>query len=731
MGNKNQKYPTILGVLIGTVMGFFITARIRTSILSGNIMSFTCSSEAIIGALRNQDVVISDNDGKNLVFVGVMTAEKFLETRAVAVYETWGQTLPGKLAFFSSETSKTEADIPLVRLKGVDDSYPPQKKSFLMLKYMHDHFLEKFEWFMRADDDVYIRGDKLEEFLKSINSSRPHFIGQAGMGTKKEQGLLSLEENENFCMGGPGMVLSRETLRRVVPHIKYCIRNLYSTHEDVEIGRCIRRFVGISCTWSYEMQTIFYHNSSGNEAFTGNLKQKEVHRAITLHPVKQHKYQYHVHNYMQSIQIQNLRQRILILMRDINDANKALNDNSSFFNEEMDLPRLGKRPSLTKSNPEVIPWEFFTRVLFSDTNTNPKRRIEDWSKAALNNVVTRIMELINKFSLQRGRVIEFREILYGYKRLVPSYGVDYILDMLLMYKRYRGRKLTTAVRRHSYLQQPFTELQIRQSAQDESANKTINFILPLLGRYETFHRFLDIFETVCLLDNERVDLLVVLYQTQDLQTQTAKIIDHYKSIQDKYPNYKLILQTAEGTFSRASALQLGASKFQDDNLLFFIDVDMSMDKEFLQRTRLNVIRGIQVYFPIVFSQYSPKTYSKDPKNNDQISDDSGYWRQFGFGIGAMYKSDFDAVGGFNTSIQGWGQEDVDLYEKIVKSNLTIFRAVDPGLIHIYHKIECDSKLSKEQMTMCVNSGDNSYASLNVLADYVYDNLMADNGTISL
>jgi chondroitin sulfate synthase len=56
-------------------------------------------------------------------------------------------------------------------LNGVDDSYPPQRKSLLMLKYMHDHYIENFEWFMRADDDVFIKGDKIEKFLRSINSS--------------------------------------------------------------------------------------------------------------------------------------------------------------------------------------------------------------------------------------------------------------------------------------------------------------------------------------------------------------------------------------------------------------------------------------------------------------------------------------------------------------------------------------------------------------------------------
>lgn len=46
------------------------------------------------------------------------------------------------------------------------------------------------------------------------------------------------------------------------------------------------------------MQAILYHNSSGDQAFTGNLKKKEVHRAITMHPVKNSQHMYRLHNYM-------------------------------------------------------------------------------------------------------------------------------------------------------------------------------------------------------------------------------------------------------------------------------------------------------------------------------------------------------------------------------------------------------------------------------------------------
>lgn len=124
----------------------------------------------------------------------------------------------------------------------------------MMLKYMHDHYLDKYEWFMRADDDVYIKGDKLENFLRSLNSSQPLFLGQTGLGTTEEMGKLALEPGENFCMGGPGVIMSREVLRRMVPHIGECLREMYTTHEDVEVGRCVRRFAGVQCVWSYEVR---------------------------------------------------------------------------------------------------------------------------------------------------------------------------------------------------------------------------------------------------------------------------------------------------------------------------------------------------------------------------------------------------------------------------------------------------------------------------------------------
>lgn len=106
----------------------------------------------------------------------------------------------------------------------------------------------------RNNNDLFsFSGEKLEEFLRSLNSSKPLYLGQTGLGNIEELGKLGLEPGENFCMGGPGMIFSREVLRRMVPHIGECLREMYTTHEDVEVGRCVRRFGGTQCVWSYEV----------------------------------------------------------------------------------------------------------------------------------------------------------------------------------------------------------------------------------------------------------------------------------------------------------------------------------------------------------------------------------------------------------------------------------------------------------------------------------------------
>ncbi|XP_053369750.1 chondroitin sulfate synthase 1 [Clarias gariepinus] len=708
------------------------------------------------GMLPTEKAVQSSH---NFLFVGVMTAQKYLNNRAVAAYRTWAQTIPGKVEFFSSEGSDTSIPIPIVALKNVDDSYPPQKKSFMMLKYMHDHYLDRFEWFMRADDDVYIKSDRLESFLRSLNSSEAIFLGQTGMGARDELGKLALEPGENFCMGGPGVIMSREVLRRMVPHIRQCLQEMYTTHEDVEVGRCVRRFAGVQCVWSYEMQQLFYENYEPNKkGYIRDLHNSKIHKAITLHPNKNPPYQYRLHSYILSRKIAELRHRTIQLHREIVQMSRY--SNTEVHKEDL---QLGMPPSFMRFHPhqreEVLEWEFLTgKYIFSALDGQPPRRGMDSSqKVALDDIIMQVMEMINANAKTRGRVIDFKEIQYGYRRVNPMYGAEYVLDLLLLYKKHKGKTMTVPVRRHAYLQQTFSKIhfleedemdaqalaaRINQGSdslsflssslkkfvpfklsgsgtdQQEPKEKKVNILVPLAGRFDIFVRFMANFEKICLIPNQNVRLLILLFNT-DNNTERMKQIELMREYSVKYPKADMEIKPVSGPFSRALALEVGSAHFSNDSLLFYCDVDLLFTADFLKRCRSNTVLGEQTYFPIIFSQYDPKVVyaGKVPSNNHYVfTSKTGLWRHFGFGIVCVYKGDLVQAGGFDVSIQGWGMEDVDLFNKFVQSGIKLFRSTDIGIVHVHHPVICDPNLDPKQYKMCLGSKASSHGSTQQLAE---------------
>ncbi|XP_054159203.1 chondroitin sulfate synthase 1-like [Oppia nitens] len=719
--------------LSGIVIGFTICSQMTTfryhwtesPFCSGNQNRYQLDDK-IAELDQLVDSINKKSDGQNLVLIGVMTAEKYLDTRALSIYQTWAQNLKGRIIFFSSSSSRSSHGLPLVALPTVDDSYPPQKKSFLMFKFMSDHFIDKFEYFMRADDDVYVNTEKLDQFLRSVNSSKPQFIGQAGVGNKEEFGRLSLESNENFCMGGPGVIMSSTTLEIFAKRIPYCLKHLYSTHEDVEIGRCVRHAVGIPCTWSYEMQQILQHNITHELLVKeGTVSAKQLNKPITIHPIKQPSTMRALHNHYKNIEHQKTRHELNQLYRNLFKTTKYLNitvdDILSKLNSKYLTPILLGQPidfnSLTK-RPFYKEWDFISHNLFSATNINPKRHIESHIWRSIENSIQDIMANINRQSKQKGRTMEYKNLYYGYMRVDPLIGVEYILDLLLVYKRYRGRRMVIPVRRHAYAVQTFSQMQIREM---DSCNQKeiVNIIVPLSGRIEAFIRFLDNFKEVHTKD-PFISLAIVSFpdvgQTSDQMNQLQALLSDLK-------RSGIDIQVAQlaGFFSRAAALQRGSSMFPNDSLLLFLDVDMHFTDQVIARVRLNTIHGKQIYFPIVFSQYSLKFISESNVNNVDISGERGYWRQFGFGIVSIFKSDLQSVGGFNVSIHGWGMEDVNLYDRIIHSNFTIFRSIDHQLVHIYHDIHCDHSLTSIQYEMCLGTKLSSLGSVQKLAKYINQN----------
>jgi len=348
------------------------------------------------------------------------------------------------------------------------------------------------------------------------------------------------------------------------------------------------------------------------------------------------------------------------------------------------------------------------------------------------------MAAINVNARQRGRVIDYKDILYAYRRVNPLHGADYMLDMLLVYRKFKGRrKMTVPVRRHAYLQQAFLEPEFHvigpavdplgysangaEHSSPESA-PTVYMILPLAGRYEAFRRFMDNFERVCAdLESADVDrdsvgdvaLLIVLFAEEGSAAEADRITSRVSATQLRYPRVSVSVVHVSGPFSRGAGLQHAARLLPPDSLMLFIDVDIQFRRETFRRIRLAAVRGRSAYSPVVFSQYDPSMAT-----GGNFTSGAGCWREFGYGVVAVYNADFVDAGGFDPGVHGWGREDVDLVERLLLHNVSVFRAADPGLVHIFHAKHCDPGLDPAQYRMCLGSKSASFASLKTLSDLV-------------
>lgn len=139
----------------------------------------------------------------------------------------------------------------------------------------------------------------------------------------------------------------------------------------------------------------------------------------------------------------------------------------------------GNNPNLNRFIPnsldELIEWDFLAKSIYSASNANPKQKMELSMREGVDDVIREIMENINTYSRQRGRVIDYREVLYGYSRMNSLYGHDLVLDLLLVYKKYRGKKMTVPVRKHLYIQRSFTETKIREITKLTKSEETCEF----------------------------------------------------------------------------------------------------------------------------------------------------------------------------------------------------------------------------------------------------------------
>lgn len=247
----------------------------------------------------------------------------------------------------------------------------------------------------------------------------------------------------------------------------------------------------------------------------------------------------------------------------------------------------------------------------------------------------------------------------------------------------------------------------------------MNFVVPLTHVTERFTEFLKMYEQICLATAESCRLVVSVLGRKDI----SHIKQSIAELEVKYPKglFKIVVSSSGKLFSRARALHFGLSALNGSDLAFLCDADMRItNKHFLDNCQQNAIQGKRVYYPEVFLYYDMNyAYRFDRKPAQfAITRRHGHWGTYGYGMVVLYKSDYNQTTGFDISNEGWGGEDEDLFQKLVKTNLAVLKAPEPLLYHRYHERVCDHNLGAAKMAAYQSSRSKLLADRMQLADYV-------------
>ncbi|KAK6172456.1 hypothetical protein SNE40_016101 [Patella caerulea] len=199
------------------------------------------------------------------------------------VNETWVQDCDKYFFVMTSKNSSHDVlnvSIPEGRTYLTD-------KVVYAFQYLHDHYLNEYDWFVKADDDTYMIVENLKFLVSHYKGQEPAYIGSH----------LKMFAPNGYMAGGCGYALNREALKKLIKgYQKPGLCRLTGGAEDLETGRCLAKMGVpiISSVDKYDKET--FQAGELDEYRKGNLPgwiQQYVRNRKQMGQISQYTISYH------------------------------------------------------------------------------------------------------------------------------------------------------------------------------------------------------------------------------------------------------------------------------------------------------------------------------------------------------------------------------------------------------------------------------------------------------
>ena len=644
----------------------------------------------------------------------VITDHNSMTNQAAASCNSWGHDMDNLKvhAFYSmnDEASRfiKRNNIPLVipskkvQVKRKRQHDMDEMTSMMAIEQICDGYHQRYHWYVKTYGDTYIRTSLLEHLLVQMDSSQHVYMGLPVIPNDYERDDLGMRPGENYC-DSFGYVLSRTTMNLLCTHLDQCQKEARSIHEEVEISRCIRKFGKINCT---SAKDLFYKATTSfaiDELQVGNHElNPALDKAIFISPLEKPDQLYNLHHYFLTITLNqskmlvgSLRDSLMRATFTASPLNMTLTGSHS---RAPSWARSGIRsPYRETSLSSIIHWQTADSThLFTESHYRPSHPLNSIYLKDQQAILNASKQLLHK-SVKTPLNIQLENIHY---RVDPGRGIDYLLQISIKEKAdHINREIVHVIRE-------MEPARVTVVSEALYRNTKVAFVVPAPPVSRSFQRFMMSFENSLLAHNppEYVTLLVILYPntatgpiSKNVYT-TVQLVELYRK---KYPLADLQILITQKPFSRLEAFMLASKEFPTYELLFLADIHIDFSNQFLQRCRMNTIINQQVYFPAVYNPHNPSKFYKSRMLHPyatrfQINAKLGYWMQGSYHIGCIYNEDLIKV--LELSQEHPKLDLVDLV--ILSGQLDIFRAADPGLVHLWQDGCKEYTLEHREKALC-------------------------------
>lgn len=447
-----------------------------------------------------------------------------------------------------------------------------------------------------------------------------------------------------------------------------------------------------------------------------------IREAILLSPLREPDHFYHLHQYFMREKLNSTKitaNRLRTAM--IETAERAAQlDNLLYTSEHQSPPwtRLGVNPPFSSRNPDdgILHFQSFDdQYKYTESKHHPSTPLNGATQREMSEVVA----AVTKFQAQKTQSIdsEKRERALGGDKLVvenilqrvdPSRGIDYFLQLADSNQSKSGH---LAIKSEFY--HALREIEPPRVTSMNSPNCgsiKVNFVVATPPVSRGFQRFMLSFENNFLARNppELVCLLVILYSDgkfkkydKDLFS-VVTLLDLYRK---KYPKGDLRLITTRNSYSRKETIEIASKEYPTYELLFLADIHIDFSMQFIERCRMNAVENEQVYFPMVFSPYDPVEFHKSRikfpyATKFKIGEKTGAWMPESYHLVCVFNYDLIKVLNANQNREG-SEKNWNLLNEFIKyDQLRIFRAVEPGLVHLWQDGCKEEELGSRKRTLC-------------------------------